>query len=80
MWKALEDGDTVKHLLTLTEASHLLNTSQEKIRTMADTGQIKTVEIPGGWKRFPRNEIERFQKLNCNACTSITLLGSGFNG
>lgn len=52
---------------TLSEASLELNMPSSKVRQMVKSGSIETVDLPGGWKRFSREELERVKKTKTSA-------------
>ena len=46
-------------LLTTAEVADLCKVDPETVRMWARRGQIETITLPGGRKRFRREEIER---------------------
>ncbi|GIV97252.1 MAG: DNA-binding protein [Herpetosiphonaceae bacterium] len=46
--------------LSLREASELLGVHPATLREWSDTGKLHAFRTPGGHRRFPRSEIERF--------------------
>ena len=52
----------MKLYYTVSEAALALNITPEQVRSMIGLGDIRVVEISGGWKRIPRSEITRLRK------------------
>lgn len=54
----------IDKIYTLTEACQALGISPQTIRRAVARGQIKCIYTPGGWRRFPKSEIDRILDTN----------------
>ena len=53
----MHDVDTSRY--SMAEAAKVLGVSQSTIRRWQKRGWIKVVVLPSGWRKIPREEVER---------------------